>query len=263
MRPHPHESVVLAAIAAGKPALVEKPLAVSPQAGGRIVRACRASGIPVMVAHTLRFDPLIQRLRSEARKLGTIHMVAVTQYFEPHSRGWIDTPGQGGCLLNTGIHGFDLLRFLTAAEPVSVMAESRKMLTTATDDMFSAVVAMEPGKILGSVRNGRTTRGRSGAIEIVGQQGQITGDHIHRSLARIVGRDQIQLGPIESGPTIVATCQAFAEAVQAGHRPDEMPVTALEGLRSLEMVAAADLSSRTGRRVNLQEIRAAAQTVDL
>jgi len=33
--------------------------------------------------------------------------------FEPTRRSWIDTPGRGGILLNTGVHAFDLLRFLT------------------------------------------------------------------------------------------------------------------------------------------------------
>src|SRR5262245_16499397 len=54
---HAHEALAVAALAAGKNVLVEKPLALSLAAAERILAAWRASGRMLMVGHVLRFWP--------------------------------------------------------------------------------------------------------------------------------------------------------------------------------------------------------------
>lgn len=52
-----HKEVVLAAIAAGKPVLVEKPIAVSLEDAREMVEAAAAANVPLFVAHVLPFMP--------------------------------------------------------------------------------------------------------------------------------------------------------------------------------------------------------------
>jgi predicted dehydrogenase len=52
-----HESVVLESIAAGKPTLVEKPIAIDLKSADRMVAAARKVGVPLFVAHVLPFFP--------------------------------------------------------------------------------------------------------------------------------------------------------------------------------------------------------------
>jgi len=52
-----HETVVLESIAAGKATLVEKPIAIDPDAAARMVGAAEEAGVPLMVAHVLPFMP--------------------------------------------------------------------------------------------------------------------------------------------------------------------------------------------------------------
>ena len=52
-----HEPVVLAALAAGKHVLVEKPIAVDPKAADRMLAAAKKSGKLLMVGHVLPFFP--------------------------------------------------------------------------------------------------------------------------------------------------------------------------------------------------------------
>lgn len=52
-----HEKVVLESIAAGKATLVEKPIAIDPEAAARMVQAAEEAGVPLMVAHVLPFMP--------------------------------------------------------------------------------------------------------------------------------------------------------------------------------------------------------------
>src|SRR5207244_8633910 len=64
----------LAAVRAGKPLLIEKPLALTVADAQEMVRAAREAGITLMTAQTLRFTPVLarlrDRLRSEERRVG-------------------------------------------------------------------------------------------------------------------------------------------------------------------------------------------------
>jgi len=239
--PDLHPPVAIACLEAGRPVLVEKPLAADVPAGERVLETARRTGTPIMVGHTMRFDGVVTAMRREAVSLGPLRVVAINQRFEPTRRSWIDTPGRGGILLNTGVHAFDLLRFLTGAEIVEARALTTRTVTHDTEDGFAATLRLEPGGILATVDNARTVAGRTGRIELAGERGQLRGDHIHRELTRIEGSERRDLGPVPRTPTIPATLSAFAEALRAGAR---MPVTAEDGLAAVR-VACALLLTRT------------------
>ena len=57
-----HAEVALAAISAGLPVLVEKPLAATVEEGIEIVRAAHARGVPLQVGHVERFNPAVLEL---------------------------------------------------------------------------------------------------------------------------------------------------------------------------------------------------------
>jgi predicted dehydrogenase len=62
-----HESVALESLAAGKPTLVEKPIAVELKAAERMVAAAKKAKVPLMVAQVLPFHPQYQFVVSCAR----------------------------------------------------------------------------------------------------------------------------------------------------------------------------------------------------
>jgi predicted dehydrogenase len=249
LRPDLHEPVVLECLRAGRPVLVEKPMASDLAGARRIAGEVERTSVPLMVAQTLRFDPLVQRMREEAAGLGPLRVVALNQRFEPFHRDWIDDPGPGGIVLNTGVHGFDLIRWLSGAAVRSVLAESQRVLTSGTEDQFAAVLRLEPGGILATIDNSRATGGRTGRIELSAERGQLVGDHIHRSLWRVEGSRHTDLGPIAAEPTIPETLRRFVRClVEEGGVPE---VTAADGLATLEIADAVLRSAESGRRVEL------------
>ncbi|AZN29013.1 Gfo/Idh/MocA family oxidoreductase [Flaviflexus salsibiostraticola] len=69
-----HHSIALAAIAAGRHVLVEKPLAHSTAAGREMVEAARAAGRTLMADHTYCYTPAVLKIRDliDAGELGDI-----------------------------------------------------------------------------------------------------------------------------------------------------------------------------------------------
>jgi predicted dehydrogenase len=81
----------LEAIAAGAPALVEKPIADNVASGLKLVEAAERAGVPLLVGHHRRYNPLIQKAKAilESGRLGrvlTIHamfwLMKPNEYFE-------------------------------------------------------------------------------------------------------------------------------------------------------------------------------------
>ena len=125
-----HVEQGLAAIAAGVPVLVEKPLAETRAEALRLVEAGERADVPVLVGHHRRHNPLLSeaRARIEAGVIG--HPVAA------HGMFWLGKPdayfdvtwrreaGAGPILINLS-HDIDALRFLLGEiDAVAAMASN-------------------------------------------------------------------------------------------------------------------------------------------
>lgn len=121
--PHLHLAPCLAALAAGKPVLCEKPLAPTVAEGEAIVNAARRAGVVLGTGFNYRFYPAVARAR-ELIAAGRIGRVDHVKSFSGHPGGpefthpWVHDPAimGGGALMDNGIHVADLtLHFLGAA----------------------------------------------------------------------------------------------------------------------------------------------------
>ncbi len=110
-----HVPVALAAVERGIPVLVEKPIAESLEAARRLVAASRERGVPVLVGHHRRYNPIIERARAAVAGGELGHVVAVNALFlirkpdEYFDVRWRREKG-GGPLLINAIHDIDNLR---------------------------------------------------------------------------------------------------------------------------------------------------------
>src|SRR5918995_4290310 len=96
-----HESQTLAAVAAGKHVLCEKPLALSLESAQRMVAAAAGAGVVMGTNHHLR-NAATHRTIRELIRAGAIGQPLAARVFHavhlpPHLRGWrIDRPDAGG-----------------------------------------------------------------------------------------------------------------------------------------------------------------------
>lgn len=118
--PVSHCSLALQAAAAGKPCLVEKPMAMSHAECQRMVEVFAAKGLPLFVAYYRRALPRFLHVRDLLRRgaIGTLSSVHITQYdllaVGPAAEVWRFDPeiAGAGLFYDLASHGFDLLDFL-------------------------------------------------------------------------------------------------------------------------------------------------------
>ena len=243
----PTLNVRLATVAAraGKALLIEKPLAATLAECRTIAGAVAARGVTAMVAHTLRFNVVVAAMRRALLEIGPLHAGILTQSFEPSALPWLDRRAEsgGGIILHTGVHSFDLLRHLTGCEASRVSAHAARVVTRETEDSFGAIVEMEGNGMLAMVGGSRATAGRSGAITLVGREGQLTGDHVLGTAAKRVGTAASTLAVGDPIPTVRATLEEFAAALAARRAP---AITLADGAAAVALAEACYRSIRSG-----------------
>jgi len=148
-----HLENALAAIDRGCPVLVEKPIATNVAEASALVAASQARGVPVLVGHHRRYNPLIQRAHEviSSGKIGDVRAVNATcwfykpdQYFD--AAPWRKELGAGPVSVNLS-HDIDLIRFL-CGEVVRVSAQAAPSSRGyANEDVAAAVLVLESGAV--------------------------------------------------------------------------------------------------------------------
>ena len=174
-----HRDVVVAAAAAGKHVIVEKPLARTLAEADEMIAACQAAGVLLMYAEELCFAPKYVRAKELADEgaLGRIYMVRQgEQHFGPHSDWFWDVDRSGGgVLMDMGCHAVEFARWIygkPAAE--SVTAELGTYVhgdRTRGEDHGIATVRFE-GNRVGLIETSWAKRGgMDDRAEIFGSEG--------------------------------------------------------------------------------------------
>jgi len=227
-----HLEIAAAAAMAGKALLIEKPLAPSGAVACEIVRRIRSAGVPVLMAHTLRWNGVVRAVRERLAVLGELRALVVNQRFEPSPLAWLDDPSiaAGGILLHTGVHSFDLVRMLTGREVRRVWCRTHGTRTKRTEDNFSAMLELEDSPALVVVSGCRDTLGRSGLIDAAATGGQLLADHQQHWAHEVHGLTRTPVAVGEPVPTVREVLRSFAALLIRG---EPAPSTLDDGARSV------------------------------
>lgn len=232
-----HGAIVDAACQAKKHFLIEKPFAVSVAEARRMQERIATSGVRCMVAHTLRFNTVVQAIKDRVHEIAPLHSIYLSQRFEPSPLVWLDrkTDSGGGIVLHTGVHSFDLLRFLTACEVRQVWCQTSQVVTRETEDNFVMTGALSDPLLKGVVIGSRSTSSRSGLIELSGARGQLVGDHAYGFAYVIKGLERKELAVAPPVPTVRETVKAFVEGLQ---QDTPFPINAEDGFGAVAIAEA-------------------------
>lgn len=229
-----------------KPLLMEKPLAPGAREGEDIISLMNDAETPLTVGQTLRYNPVIERLRDELPDQGRLFTVYANQRLEPSTLQWLENPAEagGGITFHIAVHVFDALHYITGLKVTRVSAMCRTCRTKNLEDMALIHVEMEGG-VVGIVDVSKLSKSRSGRYEFVCEHSQLHGDQIHGYVDRIAGAGGQRIGTFESLPTIPLILEQWRLFLQ-GERDN--PVTGEDGLYAIRVSEACVESSRNNSR---------------
>jgi predicted dehydrogenase len=240
--------ICLEAVRARKPILIEKPLATCASEAAEMVHAAESSGVPLMTAQTLRFEAVVQALKAERGSVGTPQYLVLSARAVPRPeifRDPADYAGRG-VLLEIGVHLLDLVRYLTGEEVAEVRCELRGVGRGKPEHLALASLRATSG--LGCIIEvSRLSTSRTGRLEWIGGEGQMTADWIGHRLS-LATPQAVKEWTVRERPTVVAALEGFVTALERG---DPMPVTGLDGQRAVELADACYESAATGRAVRV------------
>ncbi len=178
-----HLEPALAAAAAGKHLMVEKPLETTTERVDRIIRACEEAGVTLGAIFPRRFQESSRLVKKavEAGRFGEISLADVyikwyrtEEYYD--SGGWRGTwkLDGGGALMNQGIHGIDLLQWLMGGvEEVVGFTATRSHKNIEVEDVATASLRFQSGA-LGTIEGSTGCwPGTKIRVEIGGSEGSV------------------------------------------------------------------------------------------
>ena len=249
---HLHAEWTIAATAAGKHVLCEKPMALTAADAERMVVAAQDAGVRLMEAFMYRHHPTWVAAREllAAGRIG--QLTAVQSWFtfyndDPANIRNIAAAG-GGALYDIGCYGVNLSRLLFGGEPARVEAIIRRDATTGVDVVASAILEFDAGIAAFTC----STRAEDDQrVDIYGTQGRISiaipfnipPDRPTKVLVT-AGGDPPVAPDVEvlTFPTVdpyTAETEAFTTAVLDGAPTPVPPEDAVANLRVLERIFAA------------------------
>lgn len=247
--PNMNLDISIESVKAKKHILIEKPFAINLKDAKTIIKEVGKEKIKLMVAQTLRYNPVVSEINKRKEEIGPIHTITISQRYESLDREWqreIKVAG-GGNVLHLGVHIFDFIRWITRDEVKRVYCETANIFNPELEDSFVATFNLNNG-IKCVIDSCRYTDSRSGRIELVGENGQLIGDFIHYSLAKIKGNEMIKIPVLKDIPTIKNILEDFCGSIINDKNP---PISAYDGLKTIEIADGCYRSAREGKAVYL------------
>lgn len=226
-----HLPIVLAALARGVPALVEKPLAATPEEAAQICDAADAAGVPVQVGHVERFNPAVLELgrRLDGGALSTVYAIA-SRRAGPFPARIRDV----GVTVDLATHDVDILSWVARARPVRVYAETARRLHAEHEDLLFGLLHF-PSATKGMVDVNWLTPAKRRQLVVLGEEGMFELDFLTQRLTftnmpdirnpSLIGgyaptfEGRVEEIPVATHEPLAAELDAFVATVRSGGRP--------------------------------------------
>jgi 1,5-anhydro-D-fructose reductase (1,5-anhydro-D-mannitol-forming) len=255
-----HKAQTLAAAAAGKHVLCEKPLAMSVADAREMVTACQTAGVVMGTNHHLR-NAATHRAMREAILAGRIGRPLFARVFHavflpPHLQGWRITAPRagGGVTLDITVHDADTLRFVLDDDPLEAvaMSQSAGMAAAGLEDGNMGILRFRSG-LLAQVHEAFTTKFAGTGFEVHGTEGSLIARGVMTQqpvgevmLRTAAGEERIQVTPENLYERAV---RLFHAAVRGEGQP---AATGEDGVWSLATAIAVRDAAEHGRQIAVE-----------
>jgi predicted dehydrogenase len=276
-----HESLVIAAAAAGKHVLCEKPMATTLEGCDQMINATKSAGVKLMIAENHRFLPAHQYIH-DAIQQNLIGDIALIRAYEgvneipglSQSGFWKGDPVKagGGALMDMGAHKFATLEWILDDQVESISATLAKQCTTLpekAEDNALAIVRFKKGTIAEVVVSFTQIPPPYNSLEIHGTKGSILENHNWEHPVRINSTDakmaeyrnvwfepEIEHGIYPFYYTISFRCEDeyFANCIIEDRDPEFTPEQARSAIADILMGYISAKAGKSATRADLMQI---------
>jgi predicted dehydrogenase len=258
-----HLPDVLSVIAAGKPVLCEKPLAMNGDECRQMVEVANQAKVPFGVAHVFRFEQSVNRIRERVAsgQIGT-PIFARAEFSFPggpdHPRKWLYdmSVAGGGPIADIGVHCIDALRYILQDDVVRVAASGiHDKLSGSMEAAAALNLEFSKGTLAACLVSYRASY-RS-PLEIVGTEGVLFADdclNVERPIEIQFRQGQriVESETVSNSSAYAAMLDSFADTLQS---IKQFPVPAIEGWKNQEILDAAYRSLRSSRKETIRQVQ--------
>jgi len=237
----------LAAVAAGKHVLCEKPLALNAAEAEEMVAAAKTAGVVFAEAFMYRFHPRVTRLLELIAEgaIGDVHLIRSTFTFGPipaenirlnHDLG-------GGALMDVGCYGLNFARLVSGREPDALSAVALYGRESRVDETFAAVLRF--GHDLVATFDASVQVKGGPGFEVLGTGGKIVGpqgflpEPMEPSELHIMRGTSTEVLTFEPVYHYQLMVEDFAEAIATGRPVRFAPEDAVANMRAIDALKAA------------------------
>ncbi|MFE3459103.1 Gfo/Idh/MocA family protein [Nocardiopsis aegyptia] len=288
---HLHAPLSLAALAAGKHVVCEKPLATDAATARGLVAAAEEAERVAVVPFVYRFHPMAREARARVAagavgRVGLAHGGYLQDWLlSPEDDNWRVDPELGGptrAFGDIGSHWCDMLEFVTGDRITSVSAQTSRVNDTrgaasrpvTTEDLVTFQFSTRGGAI-GSAVISQVSAGRKNQLflEVAGSEGSLVFDQERpetlwsgsRGRTALISRDDpalsadaarlvtVPVGHPQGYQDCFNALVADTAAAIAGHAPEGLP-RFTDGLRAAVLAEAVLESARERRWVDVPEV---------
>ncbi|MEU4999901.1 Gfo/Idh/MocA family oxidoreductase [Streptomyces sp. NPDC021622] len=270
-----HKELALAAVAAGRHVVCEKPLALTARDAEEIATAAEAAGVHLHPAHVVRYFPAYAAMQQAVQR-GELGALAVLRFTRggarPQWAPWFGDPAKsGGVIMDLMVHDIDIARWI-AGDVVRVHAQTRGVehatgLCGVAEVVSATAVLTHASGAVSHVTGlwGLADQRFRTTFRIAGADGLLRHDSTSVPGYRITAQgvraanEGIPSSPMTESPYLTELREFAASWVEGGAAPR---VSARDGIEAVRIAEAAVESSRTGRAVEIRTNTKAKGAVD-
>jgi UDP-N-acetylglucosamine 3-dehydrogenase len=254
-----HKNLVLAAAAAGKDIICEKPMARHLRDAEEMVAACEKAGVRLFMAHVVRFFPEYARAKEilDSGRLGrpgVIRTVRGGNFPAPDTQNWyIDFEQGGGVIMDMLIHDIDYARWCFG-EAERVFARGLTFSDVQDADHVLLTVRFQNGAIghlegswafpPGNFRTRLEIAGDGGLLEVDSLDNPPINVTLEQKEAELAAGVPVPESPMH--PTDDPYTREIAHFLSCLESGDDFLVSPRDGLEALRIALAAIESLRLG-----------------
>jgi len=260
-----HAEIGLAALAAGKHVLVEKPIATRLEDGLRLAAASRHHNRKLMVGHVERFNPAVGKVAD------LIHAGRIGRVFRVHATRVGPLPlriRDAGVAIDLATHDLDIMQHVVGHDISRVYAEGTRFSHPTQEDMIACLLRFGDNGPMGVLDVNWLTPEKRREISVIGELGMLSASYLTQDvwftespsaptgwdeLARI--RGDAEGAALRFALRRVEPLKAELEAFAACVRDDTPePISAYDGCRALIAALAVRDSAANSRPVTLLDM---------